>query len=84
MLQAKNRVVAPPVTPKIWRRPDPKFDDYTRNSSKKQSESKNQPQNNSRAQDFEKSNVFLKVSYAMTLEDSVIASCLVANQPSVN
>jgi hypothetical protein len=34
---------------KAGRRPDPKFDDYTQNSSDLQSKFKNQPQNNSRA-----------------------------------
>jgi hypothetical protein len=34
------------------RRRDPIFDDYTQNSSDLQSKFKNQPQNNSRAQDF--------------------------------
>jgi hypothetical protein len=49
MLQEKNRVVMPPVTPKRrdGRRPNPKFD--SQNSSEKQSKFKNQPQNNSRA-----------------------------------
>jgi hypothetical protein len=34
---------------RVGQRPDPKFDDYTQNSSDLQSKFKNQPQNNNRS-----------------------------------
>jgi hypothetical protein len=40
-------------TKRMGRRPNPKFDDYTQNSSEIQSKSKNQPQISTSAQDFE-------------------------------